>query len=361
MRLVFVTQVLDRGDAVLGFVCRWIEGLAQHVEELRIIALEVGDTTGLPANVSVRELGRRGTLKRLLRYRGLLSEAFGRDGFDQLLTHMVPRYSTMGDGMARRHGAGHALWYTHKGVDKRLIQAVKKVDLVFTASAESMRVETPKKRVTGHGIDLRHFPARAGETAFERGAGPVRVLSVGRMTPAKDPLCVIEAVHGLVGQGIDVELHWAGGGLAAGDTSFADGVRAKVADLGLGARVQLLGDVPYKRIPQVIGQADLMLSASRTGSVDKAVLEAMACGVPAITCNESFPAIFAELGKAEAAGLLFDAGNSEQLRDRSSVLLGRPAAERRDLGSKLRGLVERDHEVDTLMGELVRQMAELRA
>ena len=30
MRLLFLTQVLDRGDAVLGFVPRWIEGFAKH-------------------------------------------------------------------------------------------------------------------------------------------------------------------------------------------------------------------------------------------------------------------------------------------------------------------------------------------
>ena len=39
----------DRRDAVLGFVSRWVRGLAANVEALRVIALEVGDTSDLPA------------------------------------------------------------------------------------------------------------------------------------------------------------------------------------------------------------------------------------------------------------------------------------------------------------------------
>ena len=33
--LLFLTQVLDRDDAVLGFVSRWVAGLAEQVEVLR--------------------------------------------------------------------------------------------------------------------------------------------------------------------------------------------------------------------------------------------------------------------------------------------------------------------------------------
>ena len=361
MRLVFVTQVLDRRDAVLGFVCRWIEGLAQHAESVRVIALEVGDASDLPSNVSVRELGRRGSLSRLLRYHRLLREAFGGDGFDGLLTHMVPRYSTHAAGLARRYGVAHGLWYTHKGVDGRLRKAVRLVQAVFTASEESMRVETPKKRVTGHGIDLRHFRVREARTPFELGTGPARLLSVGRLTPAKDPLCVLAAVDALVRQGLDVRLDWAGGALAAGDGAFGEQVQARALELGLEQRVRFLGDVPYGEIPEHFGAADVFLSASRTGSVDKVVLEAMASGVPVVTCNDSFPAIFACLGDRLAQSLCFEAGKDGELADRTRALLGQDAEQRAELGSRLRAIVERDHEVDGLMERLVAAMEGLRS
>ncbi|MDA1263652.1 MAG: glycosyltransferase family 4 protein [Planctomycetota bacterium] len=353
MKLIFVTQVLDADDAVLGFVTRWIEGLAANCERVRVIALEVGNTQGLPANVDHRTVGRQGSLRRWLRYRGQLKEAFA-DGFDTLLTHMVPRYSVVADGLARKAGAGHFLWYTHKGVDQRLINAVKVVDRVFTASAESMRVDTPKKVVTGHGIDLAPF----------RDAGPPeeppRLLSVGRLTASKDPLTLIEALALLRERGHDVSLDWAGGGLAAGDDAYADGVRARIAELDLSEHVRLLGAVPHPKIPVLYRQCTLFVSGSRTGSVDKVVLEAMATGRPVVTCNESFPAILGELG-GDSRAMLYEPGDVDGLVGCLEDLLGGSAAQRAHLGARLRAIVERDHEVDALMTRLVGLMEKAHA
>jgi glycosyltransferase involved in cell wall biosynthesis len=348
VKLIFVTQVLDGDDAVLGFVLRWVQGLAASCERVRVIALEVGNTEGLPPNVDFRVVGRRGRLRRLLRYRGQLNEAFG-EGFDTLLTHMVPRYSVVAAGLARRAGAGHFLWYTHKGVDGRLRKAVGVVERVFTASAESMRVETPKKVVTGHGIDVAHFRTEAAPET------PPRLLSVGRLTPAKDPLTLIEALAQVRAAGHDAHLDWAGGGLAAGDEAFADKVRARIEELGLGQVVHLLGAVPYSRIPALYSRATLFVSGSRTGSVDKVVLEAMAAGRPVVTCNESFPPILAELGDG-AAGLLYEPGDVEALAARISALLAKSDRERDELGRRLRAIVTRDHEVDALMARLAKLM-----
>lgn len=350
MKLVFVTQVLDRDDAVLGFVTSWVEGLARRCEAVRVVALEVGNTEGLPANVDWRVVGRRGRVRRYLRYRAYLREAFARDGFDRLLTHMVPRYSTLAAGLARRHGVGHYLWYTHKGVDGRLRRALEVVDRAFTASAESLRVETPRKVVTGHGIDLAHFDARDSNPVW-----PPRLLSVGRLTPAKDPLTLLAAFSILVHRGHDVYLDWVGGGLVAGDEGLLRSVREQIEVGGLEGRVELHGAVPWREVPRFFRRATLFVSTSLTGSVDKVVLEAMACGRPVVTCNESFPPLLAELGE-DAARTSFEAGNAEQLAARMEGWLLLDQARRDELGARLRAIVARDHEVDALMGRLVREM-----
>jgi len=350
VKLVVVTQVLDTSDAVLGFVMRWIQGLGRHCQRVRVLALEVGDLEGLPENVDVRVIGRRGRLGRYLRYRRYLNQAFGRDGFDALLTHMVPRYSTLGDGLARRHGAGHCLWYTHKGVDRRLRQAVEVVDKVFSASRESMRVETDKLVVTGHGIDLDHFDA--GSAAPEQ---PPRLLAVGRLTPAKDALTLVETVASLRAEGREVSLDWAGGGLASGDQVYGARVGKRIAELDLESAVRLHGDVPYARIPEYYRRATMLVSASRTGSVDKVVLEAMACGRPPVTSGEAYPPLLTALGQ-DADALAFPPGDVPALTRRVGDLLDRSQAERDALGLRLRAIVREDHEVDALMARLVREM-----
>jgi glycosyltransferase involved in cell wall biosynthesis len=350
VKLLFLTQWLDPQDAVLGFVPRWVQGLAREVERLRVVALSVGDDSWLPPNVDVRTIGRAGRVGRFLRYKRVLREAFA-DGFDCVLAHMVPRYALVAAGPARRAGAPLFLWYTHKGVDRRLVRAERVVDAIFTASPESLRVETKKRVVTGHGIDLAHFPL-----ATQRPAKPPRLLAVGRLTPAKDPLTLFAALAILVSRGYDLTLDWAGGGLAEGDRAFERTVREELELGGLTERVVLHGDVPYRDVPALYARASVLCSTSLTGSVDKVVLEAMACGRPVVTCNESFAPILAELGP-RAAWLAFPPGDAGALADRIEHLLRLRDHERVELGERLRAIVQRDHEVDRLMSRLVAAMA----
>src|SRR4029453_15154312 len=102
---------------------------------------------------------------------------------------MVPRYATLAAGPAARRKAPIYLWYTHATVDARLRRAERVVSKIFTASPESLRLDTDRKVVTGHGIDLDHFKDRGLHSV-----SPPRLLAVGRLTAAKDPLVVMEAV-----------------------------------------------------------------------------------------------------------------------------------------------------------------------
>ena len=352
MKLLVLTQVLDRQNGVLGFFNRWIAEFASHCEAVRVVALEVGDTSDLPDNVDWVEIGRRGVVGRYLKYRRALGQALDRDGFDAVLGHMVPRYSIVAAGPARRAGARNYLWYTHKGVDARLRKAVTLVEKTFSASDESLRVETPTRVITGHGIDTDHFDLPAPDFG-----GRTRILSVGRLTPAKDPLTVIRALGLLVEAGHDVDLTWVGGGLTGDDVPFADEVRAELARLGLEQRVDLAGEVPYAEVDRRFAAADVFVNASFTGSVDKVVLEAMAARRPALSCNDSFPPIFAGLGDARAGDLVFGQGDPDDLARKLALWLERGPEELRRLGEDLRDLVVRDHGVEALCARLCREMA----
>lgn len=351
MKLLFLTQVLDWQDGVLGFVPRWIQGLAKHCEQVRVVALDVGDTRDLGDNVDTRVIGRRGKVGRYLRYKRVLREALGQDGFDTVLAHMVPRYALVAARPARRHGAGLYLWYTHKGVDQRLVRSASLVDKIFTASHESLRIETPKKVVTGHGIDLQHFQPRPSEAS-----GPARLLSVGRLTPAKDPLTLLAAMAILVSRGVEIEVDFVGAGLTDTDEPYIRSVREQIELGGLGSRVHMKGEVSYLDVPAAFQRCTLYVNPSLTGSVDKVVLEAMACGRPVITCNESFPPILEPLGR-EAEWCTFAPGNAGELADRIEHWLRLRQDVRDSIGARLRELVVADHEVDRLMERLCREMA----
>lgn len=357
MKLVFVTQVLDRRDAVLGFVHRWVRGLADAAEAVRVVALEVGDTTGLPGNVSFTQIGRRGAIGRFLRYRRALKSAFGSDGFDGLLTHMVPRYSTLAAAYAR--GVPHFLWYTHKGVDRRLLRALEVVDGAFTASEESLRVDSPKKIVTGHGIDADHFDVGTSSA----GEGSIRLLSVGRLTPAKDPMTVVEAVDDLRRDGRDVTLTWAGAALAPGDDEYGDMLKRAIDGRDLAGAVNFVGEVGYPDVPALYRDCDVFVNASRTGSVDKVVLEAMAARRSFVSCNESIPPLLrAALGAgASRDAYRFEPGDSRALARSIESWADMVPDRRAACVERLAQYVREHHDVDRLMQRLVAHMSEVGA
>lgn len=70
-----------------------------------------------------------------------------------------------------------------------------------------------------------------------------------------------------------------------------------------------LPSVPYEQMPQLYGQADALFLPSYREGLCLAVLEAMSCGLPVITCNSSSMPELIDHGKG---GFLFEPGDIKQ-------------------------------------------------
>jgi len=334
MRLLFVTQVVDRGDAVLGFVPSWIEGLAGHCEALDVLSIEVGDAGGLPGNVKVSSLGResgRTWAARLGTYMGALRKI----RTDCILVHMVPRFVLPAAFLVPGRPP-IVLWYTHSGTNLALRAGHALSRKVLTASPESFPLRSTKVVVTGHGIDTEMFVRRGAHV-------PGRLVTVGRATPSKDLETLLRAVAQLVADGRSVHLEILGGGLNSKDDRYLEQMVVLADDLGLNDVVEFCGVVPYTGIPERVQGADVFLSASQTGSLDKAVLEAMAAGVPAVTMNPSFRSML------EPRGLWSENGQPSDLAAATARVLDLASGEREALGISLREEVVRNHGKERLL------------
>jgi glycosyltransferase involved in cell wall biosynthesis len=70
--------------------------------------------------------------------------------------------------------------------------------------------------------------------------------------------------------------------VVAGDGPLAPDLQARARQLGLAGNVSWLGRVPYREMPAVYNRAHLYLQTSRHESQGLAVVEALACGLPAL-------------------------------------------------------------------------------
>lgn len=290
MKILIITQKIDRNDSVLGFFCRWVEEFSKHCEQVTVIALGVG-VHNLPKNVRVFSLGKEcGTSRIGYLYNFYRLIWHERKNYDVVFVHMNPEYVMLGGILWKILRKKIALWYTHKVVSWYLRVAEKISNDIFTASKESFRLSSKKLHVTGHGIATDLFsPAPVL---------PVKmvILNVGRISRTKQQLDVIKIFEHILKISPDSSLHIVGGPLLSDDEDYRDEIQAYISLRRLGERVLLLGAIPNYKMPDIYRQASVLINLSRTGSLDKDVLEAIACGVPVVTTNEAFREILSPYG-----------------------------------------------------------------
>jgi len=271
MKLLICTQAVDSADSDLGFFVRWIQEFAKHCEKVTVICLRA-DVSSLPDNVEVVVLG----TARIARALGLLRASIARRReYDAVLVHMNPEYLVVAGVLWRLMHKKTALWYTHKSVDVKLRIATSLANLILTASKESFRLASAKVRVMGHGIDTEFFSPDASITRGDW------ILSVGRLMPSKrHDLAIRTALQ----EGRELRI--------AGEGPERAHLEALARELGV--RVRFLGGIRQSPLRDEYRQAAYLIHTSQTGSLDKVVLEALACGLQIKTNDPALKPLEAE-------------------------------------------------------------------
>jgi teichuronic acid biosynthesis glycosyltransferase TuaC len=174
----------------------------------------------------------------------------------------------------------------------------------------------PADRIFVHytGVDRSLFEPsdRAAAKAALGLAGPV-LLSAGNLRPRKNLGLALEVLRELKGATL----------LIAGGGPDAARLRRRVRDLGLEARVRLLGAIPHGQMPHLYAAADVTLHTSRREGLANVWVESLACGTPVVTTAVGGAA---EIIDRPAAGRMA-APDAEALAAAVRELLDRPPAQ----------------------------------
>ncbi|MBC7836665.1 glycosyltransferase [Acetobacteraceae bacterium] len=288
MRLLICTQTLDSNDPILGFFHRWVEEFSKYFESIIVVCLKEGEHH-LPSNVRVLSLGKEHGSSRLVRIIRFFSYIYKHQSeYDAVFVHMNPEYVVLGGFFWRIWHKRVALWYVHKSVTLRLRIAVRLVHIVFTASKESFRLSTHKLRIIGHGIDTAAFKPDIPQS----GVG-LRIITVGRISPSKrlqEMLFVLDILHA---RKVHFRFTIVGTPTNDPEQAYVRLLQKEVARRPYTSAVEFAGAISQEKLPSLLNKEDIFINLSLTGSLDKAVLEALACGVPVVTTNEAFKSLIA--------------------------------------------------------------------
>ena len=200
----------------------------------------------------------------------------------------------------------------------------------------------------GHGIDVETY----------RGASHVhddrfRILTIGRISRTKGYGVLFDALEILKREGVLVRTCIIGGPLTEDDREYMSTLRSEVTQRGLNADVEWVGSVPHHAILPFFAKADLFVNMSETGSLDKAVLEAMASGVPVLTSNPGLESTLAPLHEE----CMFVAGDTHDFVEHIKVLIKMTEQEKNSLGNNLRDIVIQSHDIGILIPRIVNLFA----
>lgn len=339
MRLLVITQRVDSRDTNLAIHVRWLQELSILCETVTVIAQSVGSHE-LPSNVRVLSLGKEAGASKLRQYfrlQGFLWKETSK--CDSILVLMVPLYVLLSAKIAMLRRKPIYLWYTHKHVSLTLRAATPFIRRVFSASPESFRLKTKKVRFLGHAIDTDFFTTDAD---VKRQEG--KIVTVGRISPVKRLEILIDAVKELREKGTRASLDIVGAPILEQDRAYAMQLREQIDRLGLGEFVRFRGGLSPAEVRTEYQTASVCANASATGSLDKAILEAMACGCPSVTSNEAFVGIVPEQAFVRQAN-----GSTFACAIEAAVVASSDPA-------GIRSRIVRDHNLHTTLTALVEEM-----
>ena len=297
MKLLFITQKVDKNDPVLGFVHRWIEKFSEKCELITVICLEKGEYR-FPKNVVVISLG-----KELIKTRSGLVYFFYKiffaarflflvfrmnDRDETVFVHMNAEYLALAGWLWRIKRRKVLMWYNHKfGSFFLKISAFWATNILYT-SRHAYSARYAHGRIMPAGIDTDLF-RRDQSVARE----PRSILSLGRIAPVKRIELIIDAVSGLVGRGVVCRLHIYGAAEPR-DKGYYEMLRARARDLEERGIIFFHDAISPNQAPHIYNKYEIFVNVTQEGSFDKTVLEALACEMQVVTTNSSFDGVVGE-------------------------------------------------------------------
>jgi glycosyltransferase involved in cell wall biosynthesis len=283
-------------------------------------------------------------------------------GLTRLHVHFGNAGATV--GLLVKALTGCHLSYTIHGPDEfddvggqRLALKMQHADAVVCISqfarGQLMRISRPadwdKFQVCRLGVDptLFNYEPRTPRIAKPDAKPQVRLLCVGRLTPAKGQVVLVQACAALR------ELHLNFHLTLVGEGPDRKRIEAEIARHRLGGQVRLTGAVGQARVREALAQADIFVLPSFAEGIPVVLMEAMASGVPCVsTPVNGIPELIAH----RQTGLLATAGDVDSLVKELATLIREPAL-RSHLAQAARAKVERDFDLQTNVQALGRIFA----
>lgn len=335
MKLLILTQIIDKDDTFLGFFHTWVIEFSKHFEHITVICLKEG-IHDLPKNVRVLSLGKENGVSKLVYITKFFTYIWKyRKEYNSVYVHMNQEYVLLGGWLWRLMGKKVTLWRNHFAGSFLTDIASLFCNKVFCTSKFSYTAKYKKTVFMPVGVPEDVFYPDESITRI-----PHSIFSLVRISPAKKIEQLIDALDMLNKKGISFTA------TISGDATpelkdYEATLHQQVKNLGLSELVTFRGGIPYEEVPKLYNKYEISVNQSPSGMFDKTIFEAMLCGTLVLSCNKNLKGEIDDL-------FLFTEDEVKELAERLEELLTLSDKVRNEYAQNLSKYTRENHSLEHL-------------
>lgn len=348
MTFVFICQVVDQQDPIQATTVKWIEAYARHpqIEEVIVLALRTGEYS-LPDNVTVYPIQGKNRLTTLIRFYYLVLQTILHKHIAFFFIHQGGPYPLLLLPLKLLLRKPVYQWKAHTYVSFGMQFYARYCDTkIFTSTPNAFPMKLSKIKVVGQGVDTEKFRIMPVPRSRE-------LVTVGRISSVKrldHILRVLDFCNRHYNTSYRLDIY--GSSAIAKDIQYMQELETLTKELNLSHQVSFKGAVRQNEVPELLNQSRVFIHFCE-GALSRAVVEAMACGLPVISTNVCVADI---LPQELRTLLIIPKDNLQQQAASLHALLSKNDKELFKIGTALRTIVTQNHSTDRLIEKILKEM-----
>ncbi len=346
LNFVFICQAIDEDDPTLATAVSWIRVLARHplVKNVTVLSLRSG-RAALPENVTVSTFRRPSRLATILWFYKAVITIIRFQKADVFFIYQGGPYPFLLLPFKLFMGKPIYQWKANSYVSPQMRFYAKYCNTkTFTSTSQAFPLTLPGKiEIVGQGIDTEKFSPQPHQKRTKD------IVTIGRLIPVKRldiMLRALDACRRNYGNAYQLDIY---GPDSHEHPQYKEHLHTLIKELELTSQVSFKGAVRHDSLPAILREYRVLMNCCE-GALDRAIVEAMACGVPVISTNACFAEI---LPQKFLKMLIVPADNFEQQAEALQWLLSQNDDFLTDLGVALREIVVQDHNIDQLIDRIL--------
>mgnify|MGYP001586838484 FL=1 len=241
------------------------------------------------------------------------------------------------------------MWYNHP-----MGNIIAKIGIflskrVFCTSSFSFAARYDKSILMPVGVDVDLFKKNNEIRKI-----PGSIIFLSRISPIKHLEVLLAATRILIKLGAKFSINIIGNALSINDKKYVDDLKYEFSDLIKNGVINFKPGVPNSDTVNIYSSHEIFVNLTPTGSFDKSIIEAMACGTLILVSNKVLENFFDdELKKI----CMFKEGDPDDLAGRIYDLLSADNELKEKLCKKSREIAVKNHSLDGLIDILLKQLS----